>query len=314
MVVNNRQKTSVLNNFRVNEIDSEDVTINLENLSINNVQTNTIKHSWQYTVQLNPITFYDDSSDIQPNNAHQVWKQTQYISLYKNVLSILNKLTWTTFDQLVDEFQKLPIENAECLESIANIVALKAFDEPSFGSLYASLCRALDITISFQNESGLPCQMTFKKCIITVCQNFFQKQCVDHTETIIISVEHEQNQRRLKMQTIGCIRFIGEIFKQSLLSPRIVQYCVKTLMSKTNERFLEYLCNLLKIVYTELNEKINLKDVYDNLIYLISDEMKFKISPRIRFMIKDVVEMIMPCNILNQANSNTILDNSLCTT
>jgi len=41
------------------------------------------------------------------------------------VLSILNKLTWTTFDQLVDEFQKLPIENVECLESIANIVALK---------------------------------------------------------------------------------------------------------------------------------------------------------------------------------------------
>lgn len=41
------------------------------------------------------------------------------------MLSILNKLTWTTFDQLVEEFQKLPIENIECLESIANIVALK---------------------------------------------------------------------------------------------------------------------------------------------------------------------------------------------
>jgi len=45
--------------------------------------------------------------------------------LYKNVLSILNKITWTTFDQLADEFQKLPIENVECLENIANIVALK---------------------------------------------------------------------------------------------------------------------------------------------------------------------------------------------
>jgi len=37
----------------------------------------------------------------------------------------LNKITWTTFDQLVDEFQKLPIENVECLENIANIVAFK---------------------------------------------------------------------------------------------------------------------------------------------------------------------------------------------
>jgi len=150
--------------------------------------------------------------------------------LYKNVLSILNKLTWTTFDQLVDEFQKLPIENAECLENIANIVALKvnkivtflwnsyiknvlnqtlfqAFDEPSFGSLYASLCRVLDITISCQSGSHVTYQMSFKKCVITVCQNYFQKQCLDDTD-IVMSVEHEQNQRRVKMQTIGCVRYI----------------------------------------------------------------------------------------------------------
>lgn len=150
--------------------------------------------------------------------------------MYKNVLSILNKLTWTTFDQLVDEFQKLPIENVECLENIANIVALKvnkiitflckpyiknilnqsllqAFDEPSFGSLYASLCRVLDITINCQSGNHLTYRMSFKKCIITVCQNYFQKQCLDDTD-IVMSVEHEQTQRRLKMQTIGCVRYI----------------------------------------------------------------------------------------------------------
>jgi len=84
----------------------------------------------------------------------------------------------------------------------------QAFDEPSFGSLYASLCRVLDISINCQNKNGLTYQMTFKKCVITVCQNYFQKQCLDTTETIVTSVEHEQNQRRLKMQTIGCIRYI----------------------------------------------------------------------------------------------------------
>lgn len=88
---------------------------------------------------------------------------------------------------------------------------MQAFDEPSFGSLYASLCRVLDITINFQNENGLSCQMTFQKCIIIVCQNFFQKQCLGDTETTIISVEHEQNQRRLKMQIIGCIRYGAKI-------------------------------------------------------------------------------------------------------
>ncbi|KAE9530648.1 hypothetical protein AGLY_011110 [Aphis glycines] len=293
MVVNNRHKKNVLNNFRINEVDSEDVS--LENLSINEIQTNIIKHSWQYTVQLNPITFYENNSDIQPNNETQVWKETNYLSLYKSVLSILNKLTWTTFDQLVDEFQKLPIENVECLESIANIVALKAFDEPSFGSLYASLCRVLDITISCQNENGLTNQMTFKKCIITVCQNYFEKHCLENTETIVTSIEHEQHQRRLKIQTIGCIRFIGEIYKQLLLSPYVIHYCIKMLIiCETKERSLEYLCNLLKVAGKELNEKISLEDIFEHLIYLVSDEMRSKISPRIRFMVKDVIETIMP--------------------
>lgn len=83
----------------------------------------------------------------------------------------------------------------------------QAFDEPSFGSLYASLCRVLDITISCQSGSHLTYQMSFKKCVITVCQNYFQKQCLNDTD-IVMSVEHEQNQRRVKMQTIGCVRYI----------------------------------------------------------------------------------------------------------
>lgn len=73
--------------------------------------------------------------------------------------------------------------------------------------MYASLCRALDITVSCPNGNGSSYQITFKKCIITVCQNYFQKQCLDDTETLNMSIEQEQNQRRFKMQNIGCIRY-----------------------------------------------------------------------------------------------------------
>lgn len=59
--------------------------------------------------------------------------------------------------------------------------------------------------------------------------------------------------------------------------------------------------------------QISLNDVYAHLIYLVSDEMRSKISPRIRFMVKDVIEVIIPESILNQADSNAILDYSLCT-
>lgn len=74
--------------------------------------------------------------------------------------------------------------------------------------MYASLCKALDITINCQHENGSSQEIVLKKCVITVCQNYFQKQCLDEIETV--SVEHEQNQR-IKRQTIGCVKYVPEL-------------------------------------------------------------------------------------------------------
>lgn len=49
------------------------------------------------------------------------------------------------------------------------------------------------------------------------------------------------------------------MFNQSLLPPTIVYYCLKTLLCKTEERFLEYVCNLLKIAGKKLNEQVKSK-------------------------------------------------------
>jgi len=307
MVVNNLHKKNVLNNFRRDEIDSED-DVDLENSRMNEIQTNVGKHSWQYTVQLNLITFYDEDSDIHPNNEHQNWKGTRYLTLYKNVISILNKLTWSTLHQLVDEFEKLPVENKECLKNIANIVAFKAFDEPSFGNLYVAFCNICDITVGSQNGSGSSYESSLKTCVIKVCQKFFEKHCLNDTETITLSIEDEQIQKRLKMRTIGCIRFIGEMLNHNVLSSHVVNYCLITLMSKTKETSLEYFCHLLKIAGKNLSEKINMDHIFKHLMYLMSDEMRSKISPRIRFMVQDVVEVLIPQSISNQADENTTLD------
>lgn len=46
------------------------------------------------------------------------------------------------------------------------------------------------------------------------------------------------------------------MFKQSLISPYVVHYCIKSLQPKTKEKSIEYLCNLLKVAGKELNEKV----------------------------------------------------------
>jgi len=48
--------------------------------------------------------------------------------------------------------------------------------------------------------------------------------------------------------------------------------------------------------------------IFKHLMYLMSDEMRSKISPRIRFMVQDVVEVLIPQSISNRADENTTLD------
>lgn len=52
-------------------------------------------------------------------------------------------------------------------------------------------------------------------------------------------------------------RFIGELFKQKILTPNIMLYCIVNLVTKHVEEPLECLCNLLKTVGKEL-EQVNI--------------------------------------------------------
>lgn len=54
-------------------------------------------------------------------------------------------------------------------------------------------------------------------------------------------------------------RFIGELFKEKILTPNIMFYCIVNLVTKHVEEPLECLCNLLKTVGKELdNVNLNL--------------------------------------------------------
>lgn len=49
-------------------------------------------------------------------------------------------------------------------------------------------------------------------------------------------------------------RFIGELFKQKILTPNIMLYCIMNLVTKHIEEPVECLCNLLKTVGKELEQ------------------------------------------------------------
>ncbi|KAJ8897594.1 hypothetical protein PR048_002943 [Dryococelus australis] len=91
--------------------------------------------------------------------------------LYKKVRSVLNKLTPQKFQTLVSQVHSLPIDNAERLQGVINIVFEKAVDEPNFSEAYAHMC----VMLSEMKQKTDPEFVQFRKLLITRCQRHFEK-------------------------------------------------------------------------------------------------------------------------------------------
>ena len=98
------------------------------------------------------------------------------------------------------------------------------------------------------------------------------------------------------------LRFIGELFKLSMLTEGIMHDCINRLLKiESDEENLECLCKLLTTIGKDIDtEKAakNMKDHFEKLEKIIGKKAKsvvkeplVPISSRIRFMILDVIEL-----------------------
>ncbi|CAO1637043.1 unnamed protein product [Parajaminaea phylloscopi] len=99
---------------------------------------------------------------------------------------------------------------------------------------------------------------------------------------------------KAKRRGLGLVRFIGELFKLSMLTEKIMHLCIKKLLSNAldpEEEEIESLCKLLTTVGRQLDtEKARGHiDVYFQRIKEMSKSES--INSRMRFMLLDVIEM-----------------------
>ncbi|XP_060516621.1 eukaryotic translation initiation factor 4 gamma 1 isoform X2 [Cylas formicarius] len=255
--------------------------------------------------------------DVKLHETENAWKPTRFAKseeisedekktekLYKKVRSVLNKLTPQKFDTLVAQVRALEIDTKEKLNRVIDLVFDKAIDEPNFSVAYARMCNELQIMSVSGSEDK---KGTFKTLLITRCQKEFEKQSIDETERanrvkIIdectdpekkkeLTFDLEEYDRRLRMKSVGTIRFIGELFKQQMLTTNIMKRCLQTLLDNNDEESLECLCKLLTTIGKELeSKKVDMKSIFDEMKKIV-DNRQQKVSSRIRFMLQDVIEL-----------------------
>lgn len=121
-----------------------------------------------------------------------------------------------------------------------------------------------------------------------------EKDEEEHIEVKMTAEEREDKRLKARRRMLGNIRFIGELYKKSMLTERIMHECIKKLLGeyqKPDEEDVEALCKLMSTIgriidHHKAKEHI---DAYFRRMENLSNNSK--LSARIRFMLKDVIEL-----------------------
>lgn len=233
--------------------------------------------------------------------------------LFKKVRSILNKLTPEKFDQLVLQLKNCSIDSSERLLGVIELIFEKAVDEPNFSVAYAKLCSALcNIIVQVPSKQE---DISFKKKLLVHCQSEFERIANDDKGDVRLRniencadaekrLELEDEDRKFRRRSVGTVRFIGELFKIEILTPKIMHTCILLLLNqKEQEESLECLCKLMTTVGEPMESRNEDLEIYIKKIKSIIDKKSSKISSRVRFMLQDVIDL-RKCNWIPRRTDN----------
>ncbi|KAI4491072.1 hypothetical protein M0802_010489 [Mischocyttarus mexicanus] len=242
-------------------------------------------------------------------------EEAKTLALYKRVRSVLNKLTPQKFDTLVEQVRTLTIDTQERLQGVINLVFEKAVDEPSFSVAYALMCKELamiEATGGEKSSTNKPTEssVNFRKLLLSRCQKEFEKnpiddvartnklkeidECTDAEKKKDLILLFEEEERRIRVKSVGNIRFIGEIYNQGMLTKGIMHRCINHLLDQNDEDSLECLCKLLTTIGKDLESKgkyDEMQEYFNKMQDIVSRRGQSKISSRIRFMLQDVIDL-----------------------
>eukprot|EP01114_Cavostelium_apophysatum_P005287 TRINITY_DN1608_c0_g1_i4.p1 TRINITY_DN1608_c0_g1~~TRINITY_DN1608_c0_g1_i4.p1 ORF type:complete len:792 (+),score=237.94 TRINITY_DN1608_c0_g1_i4:374-2749(+) len=217
--------------------------------------------------------------------------------IFRNAQGILNKLTLEHFDSLSEKLLNVGIDSAEILQGIIHQIFAKALQEPHFSTMYADLCSKLSTRVAEfppENEGEKP--MTFRRLLIENCQREFEGASKPIIDENLSPQEKVELEMRAKKKYLGNIKFIGELYKQKMLPEKIMHFCIESQLKELEdpvEDDIESLCKLIvtvgKILDTQESGGAAKVDTYFARLSILSNNMK--LSSRIRFMARDVIDL-----------------------
>ncbi|KNC77960.1 hypothetical protein SARC_09590 [Sphaeroforma arctica JP610] len=231
----------------------------------------------------------------------EVKKEVMEIELMvRNGKALLNKLTVEKYDKIGKQLLSLPITSEARLKAVIDLLFDKALDEPGFSGLYARLCKDLSnqkYNFKGEGEAKTSNVNSFRRTLLNRCQTEFEREQVFASQEGVAAEEMDEKVVRAKLRQVGNIKFIGELFKLSILNEKVIHSCIYDLLKGKGkqklpeEEDLVCLSNLMETVGKMLDvpNAAKMMDTYFDRIRELSEEKT--LSSRVRCILMDIIDL-----------------------
>lgn len=240
----------------------------------------------------------------------------------RKVKAALNKMTPEKFDKIADQILSIAAQSKDeadgrTLRQVIQLTFEKATDEAHWAGMYAKFCKRMletmspeikDESILDKNGNIVSGGNLFRKYLLNRCQEEFERgwkidlpekpegeRGEEKTEEAAMLSDEYYIAAAAKRRGLGLVQFIGELYKLSMLTERIMHECVKKLVDYTgipDEAEIESLTKLLKTIGSNLDSTEKGKpmmDVYFSRIQGMIDTPE--LPSRLRFMLMDIIDL-----------------------
>lgn len=238
----------------------------------------------------------------------------------RKVKSHLNKLTPNNFDKITLQLLDISAQSKDELDgrTLRQVIQLtfeKATDEAHWAEMYAQFCKRMLESMSpeVKDENILDKKgevvhggALFRKYLLNRCQEEFEKgwklnigdKPEGESEEAVMLSDAYYKEAAAKRRGLGLVRFIGELYKLSMLTERIMHECVKKLVDyqgMPDEAEVESLTSLLRTIGQRLDTASNIPNgpqmmsaYFQKIAQMITID---NLPSRLRFMLMDIVEL-----------------------
>lgn len=222
-------------------------------------------------------------------------------SKQRKIKSILNKLTPQNFDRLFVQVKEVNIDSALCLTGVISQIFDKALTEPTFCEMYAKFCVQLAAELpEFYKDNE---KVVFKTELLNKCQEEFERDEMEQAEAdrnegdsdLRMSREEiEAKKAAMRRRMLGNIRFIGELYKERMLTERIMHECIKKLLGEyqnPDTENVEALCKLMSTIGHMIDHpkaKEHIDAYFDRMVQMLNNQ---KLLSRLKFMLRDIIDL-----------------------